>query len=165
MGRGCSKPLQVTIPATIRAQAKDSDGLPVEGSMARRRFQRGHLFLRGKRQKVWVAKWRDDVVLPDGSVKRVRRSEVLGSTMDYKTRRLAERALEQRLAEVNSLAYKPRPTATFSEFAAKWQRDVLSQHKRSTQSADKSRIRKHLLLEFGNRYMKDITGAQPHARS
>ena len=133
--------------------------------MARRRFQRGHLFLRGKRQKVWVAKWRDDVVLPDGSVKRVRRSEVLGSTMDYKTRRLAERALEQRLAEVNSLAYKPRPTATFSEFAAKWQRDVLSQHKRSTQSADKSRIRKHLLLEFGNRYMKDITGAQPHARS
>jgi len=28
---------------------------------------------------------------------------------DYKTKRLDERALEQRLTEVNSLTYKPRP--------------------------------------------------------
>ena len=127
--------------------------------MARKRYQRGHLFLRGKDRKVWVGKWREDVIQQDGSVRRVRKSEVLGTLKDYKTRRLAERALEQRLAEVNSLTYKPRPTATFSEFAAKWQTDVLSQHRRSTQSADKSRLRKHLLPELGQFCMKDIDRA------
>jgi integrase len=128
--------------------------------MARRRYQRGHLFLRGKDHKVWIGKWREDVVLPDGSVHRVRKSETLGTVKDYKTRRLAERALEQRLAEANSLTYKPRPAATFSEFAKKWQADVLSQHKRSTQSADRSRIRKHLfpeIPELGELCMKDIS--------
>ncbi len=124
--------------------------------MARRRYQRGHLFLRGKDRKVWIGKWREDVI-HNGSVRRVRMSEVLGTVKEYKTRRLAERVLEQRLAEVNSLTYKPRPTATFSEFAKKWQTDVLSQHKRSTQSADNSRIRKHLIPELGLMYMKDIT--------
>ena len=55
------------------------------------------------------------------------------------------------------MSYKPRPTATFSEFGKKWQTDVLSQHKRSTQSADKSRIRKHLDPELGSICMKDIS--------
>jgi|HubBroStandDraft_6_1064221.scaffolds.fasta_scaffold152624_1 hypothetical protein len=125
--------------------------------LACRRYQRGHLFLRGKNRKVWIGKWREDVVLQNGSVHRVRKSEILGTLKEYRTRRLAERALEQRLAEVNSLTYKPRPTATFSEFVKKWQADVLSQHKRSTQSADKSRIRKHLTPELGELCIKDIS--------
>jgi integrase len=87
----------------------------------------------------------------------IRQPQVLGTLKEYKTRRLAERALEQRLSDVNSLTYKPRPTATFSEFAKKWQTDVLSQHKRSTQSADKSRIRKHLDPELGSICMEDIS--------
>lgn len=125
--------------------------------MARRRFQRGTLRLRGKRRKVWVAKWREDVALPDGTVKRIQKGEVIGTLAEYKTKRLAERALEQRLADVNSLVYKPRPTATFAEFAKKWQRDVLTQHKRSTQAGDKSRLRRHLVPYFGELCMKDIT--------
>src|SRR5262249_25876267 len=93
-------------------------------SMARKRYQRGCLRLRGKKEKQWVAMWREDVIETDGSVRRVRRSEILGSLKEYKTRRLAQRALEQRLTDVNSLTYKPRPTATFREFAEKWQKDV-----------------------------------------
>ena len=94
--------------------------------------------------------------MPDGSTHRNQKSEVLGTTKDYKTRRLAERALEQRLANVNSLHYKPSPTATFGQFSEKWQRDVLSQFKRSTQSADRSRLKKHLVPELGHMCMKDI---------
>ncbi len=124
--------------------------------MARRRYQRGNLRLRGKKKKVWVASWREDVLLPNGSTERIRKAEVLGTFAEYKTKRLAERALEQRLSGVNSLHYKPRPTANFREFAEKWQRDVLSQHKRSTQAADKSRLRKHLIPDLGDWYMKDI---------
>ncbi len=125
--------------------------------MARRRFQRGQLSVRGKKQKVWVARWREDVVLPDGKVRRPRRCEVLGTLKEYPTRRLAERALDQRLAEINSLTYRPRPTATFREFALKWQRDVLSQLKPSTKSADQSRLKKHLLPQIGELCLKDVT--------
>ena len=125
--------------------------------MARKRFQRGTVRLRGKREKNWVAMWREDVLLPDGSTRRVRISEVLGTLKEYKTKRLAQRALEQRLSDVNSLTYKPRPTATFSEFALKWQKDVLTQYKPSTGPADRSRIKMHLLHELGELAMKDIT--------
>ena len=135
-------------------------GGPAEVSLARRRYQRGTLRLRGKREKVWVAMWREDVLLTDGSTHRVRKSEVLGTLKEYKTKRLAERALEQRLSEVNSLTYQPRPTATFREFAAKWQKDVLTQFKPSTGPADRSRIKMHLLPQFGDLCMKDISAQQ-----
>lgn len=125
--------------------------------MARRRFQRGALSVRGKEEKLWIGRWREDVIRPDGSVHRVRKCEVIGTLKQFKTRRLAERELEQRLSEVNSLNYAPRPTATFAQFAAKWQKDVLTQHKPSTGSADRSRIRKHLLPELGGCSMKDIS--------
>ncbi len=126
--------------------------------MARRRYQTGQLQLRGKRKRVWIGRWREDVIRSDGKIDRVRRSEILGTLKDYKTRRLAERALQARISEekVNSLDYKPRPTATFREFAERWQRDVLSQHKRSTQSGDRSRLKKHLIPELGDMCMKDI---------
>jgi hypothetical protein len=139
--------------------AEATTGEPSKGdSMARRRYQHGHLRLRGKRKKkIWVAMWREDVILPDGSVKRIRKSESLGTLQEYKTKRLAERELERRLSEVNALTYKPRPTGTFRQFAERWTRDVLSQHKRSTQSADRSRLKKHLIPEFGEICMKDMT--------
>lgn len=144
-------------PGTILAQANTRAAITEElNKMARRRYQRGHLSLRGKKAKVWVARWREDVIRADGTVSRVRKSEVLGTQKDYKTRRLAERALEQRLAEVNSLTYKPRPTARFREFATKWQKDVLTQLKPSTRAGDRSRIKKHLLPEWGEVCVKDI---------
>jgi hypothetical protein len=43
-----------------------------------RRFQHGSLFKRGKRSKMWVARWWEDVVGPDGNLERVRRSETIG---------------------------------------------------------------------------------------
>jgi uncharacterized coiled-coil DUF342 family protein len=90
-------------------------------------------------------------------VHRVQKGEVLGTVKEYKTRR------EQRLAEVNSLTYQPKPTATFREFALKRQRDVLTQLKPSTRSADKSRIKKHLLPEWGDLCMKDINSQRVQA--
>jgi integrase len=138
--------------------APADSGRHQEDVMARRRYQRGQLSLRGK-EKLWVARWREDVIRLDGSIHRVRKCEVIGTLKEFKTRRLAERELEQRLSEVNSLNYTPRPTATFAQFAAKWEKDVLTLHKPSTGSADRSRIRKHLLPELGKFCMKDISTA------
>jgi len=150
----------------VSAEANTRD--PLRGDferMARRRYQKGQLFQKGKRRKVWVARWREDVIRPDGSRSRLRRSEVLGTLKQYPTRRLAERALERRLSEteINSLNYQPRPTASFREFVTKWQKDVLSQLKPSTRSADKSRILKHLIPEFGDVCMKDLTAQRIQA--
>jgi integrase len=112
--------------------------------MARRRYQKGSLFLRGKREKVWVGRWLEDEIHPDNSVHRRHRSEVLGTTKDYPTKRLAHRALEQRLAEVNSVTYCPKHTITFGEFVERWKQSVLPQHKPSSQSSERAHLN-HLL--------------------
>src|SRR5437867_12048918 len=35
-------------------------------SLARRRYQKGTLLLRGKREQVWVGRWLEDEILPTG---------------------------------------------------------------------------------------------------
>lgn len=142
--------------------AEANTAIPLKGDferMARRRFQKGQLLKKGEKKKVWVGRWREDTIKPDGTRCRHRKSEVLGSLKEYPTRRLAQRALEQRISEakVNSLDYRPSPIAKFSDFANKWDEAVLSQHKPSTQSADRSRTRKHLVPDLGETLMKDLT--------
>lgn len=129
----------------------------VETDMARRRFQRGHLSLRGTRNKVWVAQWREDERQEDGTVRRTRKKEVLGSLSEIKTKRLAQRALDERLSEVNSVTFKPRLAATFEDFSKRWKRDVLSQESPSTQSSEGSRLKLHIIPALGHYRMRDIS--------
>jgi integrase len=124
--------------------------------MARKRFQRGQLLLRGTKHQVWVGRWREDVI-EDGRLRRVQKKEILGSQEDYPTRKLALRALGARLAEINELTYRPRPVATFSEFATKWQRLVLPNLKPSSHPPIRSQLRKHLLPILGEAAMKDVS--------
>lgn len=125
--------------------------------MARKRFQRGQLLLRGTRNPVWVGRWREDVI-ENGCVRRIQRKEILGTKTDYPTRKLALRALEDRLADINHVSYQPKPVAKFAEFAEKWQRFVLPNLKPSSQPPIKSQLRKRLLPALGSVAMKDITG-------
>jgi integrase len=125
-------------------------------SMARRRYQRGQVFLRGKRCPVWIGRWREDVITQAGVVMRVRKSEVLGTRKDYATKRLALRALEDKLTSINDPSYKATPTITFREFSEKWKKVVLIQHDNSTQKADRSRLRVHLLPELGDMQLRDL---------
>src|SRR6266849_8888172 len=80
-------------------------------SMARRRYQNGCVFLRGK-NPVWVGRYREDVIGPDGHPIRVLKSIVLGAKRELPTKRLAERRMELELARVNSPAYRPGRVAT-----------------------------------------------------
>ena len=123
--------------------------------MARRRYQRGRVFLRGVRNPVWVGRWREDVI-ENGQIRRIERSEVLGSKSDFPTKRLALRELEKRLAAINDPRYRARPTATFTEFASRWESLVLVQHKLSTQVTIRSHLRKHLNPFFGQMQMRDL---------
>ena len=124
--------------------------------MARRRFQKGHLFLqRTKNGSLWIGRFKEDVIRSNG-VYRVKRAEVLGDLKQLPTRRLALRALEERLRPLNSRRYRPTPVGTFAEVAKKWEDTVLNQLRPSTAANYRTHIHKHLLPFFGKHPMKEI---------
>jgi hypothetical protein len=87
------------------------------GRMARRKkYQHGSIFKRGKRKKVWVARWWEDVVGANG-IERTRRSEILGTVAELPTRREAENALADRLRRINSGDFRPQSSLNFKNYA------------------------------------------------
>ena len=129
---------------------------PKEANLARRRYQRGTLLLLGtKTEPRWYGRWYEDILV-SGQVRRVRRQEFLGTFKDLKTRKLAIRELDARLDTINSPNYRARPTATFAEFAKRWEADVVSQLKPSTASNYRMHLRCHLNPFFGKEQVKDI---------
>ncbi|PYU28760.1 MAG: hypothetical protein DMG32_01940 [Acidobacteria bacterium] len=138
----------LTAGAIIAGEGRRFDG---QGeSMARRRYQKGRVVLRGKAHPVWVGRWREDLIGADGITRRVERSEILGSKEEIPTQRLALRRLEVLLARVNAPDYRPGRITTLAEFAERWKETVLSQHKPSSQKAVISNLRCHILPQFGN---------------
>src|SRR5438874_3436615 len=152
------------LPATMPDQGQWVNG-PKEGLMARRRYQKGSLIPKTglPANGLWIGRWREDVIQPDGPITRPYKWEVLGTLEDYPTRKLALRALEARLSTINSPTYKARPTARFAEFAKRWEATVLSQHKPSTQSSTCSQLRRRLLPQLGSIALKDLDGQRLQA--
>ena len=124
--------------------------------MARRRYQRGYLYLRGKKTSMWVGRWREDVMRSDGSVQRIRRSLVIGTRADFPTRRLAERQFETLLARINAPSYRPGRIASLAEFADRWRREVLIHHKPSSIKAANSHLRCHILPLLGKTKLEEL---------
>jgi integrase len=129
--------------------------------MARRRYQRGWLVYDAKSGKAW-GRWREDVICPDGAVKRREPKKYLGL---FKTKRLAQRELDKEiaLADINNPNYRPRRDSSFELFAHKWMVEVLSQHKASTQAGDRSRIKRHILPFFSKYAVREITAYEVQA--
>lgn len=67
--------------------------------MARRRFQKGFVFLQGNQ---WKGRYREDVIVGT-ETRRIRREVILGSKRDLPTKPLAMRRLEVLLARINGL--------------------------------------------------------------
>jgi len=124
----------------------------------RRRFQHGSIGKRGKRKKVWVARWREDVVGPDGALVRVRRTEILGTVAEVPTRRQAEQLLSDRLRHVNSGNHRPQWACTFRTFVqGQWEPGVFPSVKYSTRKHYEYAIRVHLLPTFGDSQLRLIS--------
>lgn len=109
--------------------------------MARKRYQNGRVFLKGKKEEKWVGRYREDVVEVTGTTKRVRRSVILGTKRELPTKRLAERRLATILARINCLDYRPGRAATFGEFIERWETEVLTTQKPSSARAVRSHLR------------------------
>ena len=127
-----------------------------EAPMARRRYQFGCLFVRGKRRKVWIARWREDVIYPNGTLGRVMRSEVLGPVSEL-PKREAHKLLETRLRPINQGVQKASSSLTLWEFALEnWEPAILPTLKHTTQRDYRSLLRRHLLPEFGKVRLRDL---------
>lgn len=146
--------LRLGIECTVSPEAIESSS-PERGLMARRRFQTGCVFLRGK-NPVWVGRYREDVISPDGHPIRVLKSIVLGTKKELPTKRLAERRMEMDLARINSPSYRPGRVATLEEFAERWRREVLSKRKPSTIHAAESHLKIQILPILGKMKLSDI---------
>ncbi len=126
--------------------------------MARRRYQIGCLFIRGRRRKVWVARWREDVIRPDGTLGRVHRSEVLGLVSEIHGRREAQKLLGNRLRSINQGGHRPQATLTFEQFVRdQWELSVLPILKPSSAQHYSYELHHYLLPAFGPVRLCDFT--------
>jgi integrase len=121
----------------------------MEQSMPRRRYQRGRIINRGKKRKVWVGIFREDRVKTDGTIRRARRSVVLGA-VKHVTKLQAIEALRPYLDAVNLVAI-PRAKAgrALKNFVEEWKHNVAPTLKPSTVRAAESHLRTHILPTMG----------------
>src|SRR5580765_147095 len=68
--------------------------------MARRRFQKGSLRKRGKKNPAWELQWWADVINPDGTLGRKRESMILGFASEL-TRKQAWKLAQEHLRPLN----------------------------------------------------------------
>jgi integrase len=122
-------------------------------ALARRRYQRGTVQRRGQN---WIGRWREDYIEEDGSTRRKRRSQVIGTMEEFPTKKLARRQLDIILARINALDYRPGRVASLEQFAARWQSQVGSLRKPSTAKSQASHLRYHIIPMLGNNRLDEL---------
>ena len=141
--------------ATIRIDTEQARRAIEGGTMARRRFQQGSLILRGKRRRVWVARWWEDEIQPDGKLGRIRKAEVIGSLAGLPTKRAAMRLLTERLGNLNSGRQRPQSGLTLARFVKEnWEPVILPTLKYATQRHYQYMLKVHILPAFGDRKLR-----------
>jgi integrase len=138
--------------ATIRSaegtvQSTGGRSFPV----ARPRFQKGYLRLRGKS---WEVRFREDYLSPDGRLRRRHRSIVLGQ---FQSKKQARRAAEAYLRPLNQGTCRPRTDITLEDFWSRYyEPEILPTLKVSGRKTYRSLFHNHLLPYFGTRKLAEI---------
>ena len=124
--------------------------LPVQaGRVAlRRRFQKGTLIIRGKKP-TRCGIYREDVLQPSGTFKRVQRCVVLGPVSS-----LSERAAWKMLNVAGKLP--PKSGMTLEQFVREWRSSVAVNLKGSTTRAAESHLRAHIIPKLGSLPLTEI---------
>jgi integrase len=123
--------------------------------LMRRRYQKGTLLQRGKRELQWVGRWLEDEIRTDGTIHRRHKSAPLGAVNEL-TKRQARRELDKILAPINAGLRTTRHVITFTEFVERWKQDILIHHKASGRSSERAHISKWLVPAFGDIPIADI---------
>ncbi len=142
---------------TLEADARKCGRANGKELMARPRYQDGSLFIRGKRTKVWVARWREDLIREDDSLHRTQRTVVLGSVSDL-SRREARSLLQKRVSEINQGRHRPRPIMTFEKFAKEnWQPGAELALNTSSARIYQFNLDKYVMPVLGRMRLCDVT--------
>ena len=127
-----------------------------ETAVARRRYQSGSLVKRGKRRKVWIARWREVALMPDGTKGRIRRAEVLGLVAEL-SKREALNLLSARLKRINEGRHIPESTLTLEQFIRQqWEPTALPLLKPTSARYYGIQLRCHILPILGSRRLCDL---------
>jgi len=131
--------------------------LPVQaGRVAlRRRFQKGTLIIRGK-EPTRCGVYREDVLQPNGTFKRVQRCVVLGPVSSL-SERAAWKLFQPYLDRVNAASkLLPKSGMTLEQFVKEWRSSVAVNLKGSTTRAAESHLRAHIIPKLGSLPLTEI---------
>src|SRR5438128_219932 len=101
----------------------------------------------------FAIRWREPVLMPDGSIRRLQKFEALGCV----SKKEATQALRDRLTACQTLRRGP---ITFSELAGNWKATVLPMYKYSTRKHHGEILEKKLLPNFGDTRIDRISREQ-----
>lgn len=117
--------------------------------MARRRYQKGSLRKRGRRDPVWELQWREDYIRGDGSIGRRLTTAIIGPVAGM-TQRQARKAADEILRPLNLGKLRPGSTMTLKEFVDRYFiPNAFPSLKLSTQKRYRQILNLHLLPAFG----------------
>lgn len=153
----------ITLPADAE-RARRAIGEKEEITMARRRYQTGSLLIRGKKQKKYVLRYYEPVLLLEGKVGTSRRSVVLGTVSEIGSKKQAREMAAAVLRRLNLGHHRPQSVRTLTEFANQdWAPTVLPTLKYSTQRNYSYLLDGHILPALGERRLCDLTREEMQA--
>ncbi|HLW82567.1 MAG TPA: tyrosine-type recombinase/integrase [Candidatus Acidoferrales bacterium] len=125
--------------------------------MARPRYQNGWLKVRGKRRKMWVIRWREDVLQADGTVTRTQRAETIGPVRQI-TQQKARSILQQRLGTAALISRRPQATLSLADFVrVEWRPKAELDLRKSSVRYYSFQLDRHILPVMGSIQLCDLS--------
>jgi integrase len=118
-----------------------------------RRYQKGYVYKTGKKIKTWYGMWRDDVKLPDGSIRRRQRNVRLGTVSELPTKAAAQEALRLRISSFGFTVTELK----FSDLVERWRATIVPTIKTTTAMYYQKILRAHIVPAFGELQIGAIT--------
>jgi integrase len=115
------------------------------------RYQNGCVYKRGKSEKVWYGRFREDMLTPNGDVIRRTRNVRLGTLAELPSKATAVIRLQGKIA-----FHKPKASMILSELHKRWEVAELPTIKRNTARYYQKILRCHILPSFGQQEISGI---------
>jgi excisionase family DNA binding protein len=119
------------------------------------RYQRGSVYLSGKKVKMWYGVFRQDMKGVDGQVERRQKKVRLGTLAQLPTKNSARDKLQDLLTDS-----EPGVAMNFQELAERWQNAEGPTMKVSTLRHYQNALRAYVIPVFGNRMISEINREQ-----